>query len=236
MHMHTDLSDFSVVSMPLSVCPVVGSFDELVAAQQALDRSTNIDVNNEDLLAEVAANVRFRKRNMKRKASSRIVELWDLLQCPPSSKLSFKLQSEVCVCVCLVYGSHHIAYGYLVSLQDIHSQWIPHFSPLMDIVRHHISFAILPSFSNSYLVSFWSAATDTPNHDLAATRHTKHKASSAPAPAPVALTAISQLEVLADGVHALNTMVLVLRLWREVCALMWGHAVTATVTVHWSIY
>ena len=176
MHMHTDLSDFSVVSMPLSVCPVVGSFDELVAAQQALDRSTNIDVNNEDLLAEVAANVRFRKRNMKRKASSRIVELWDLLQCPPSSKLSFKLQSEVCVCVCLVYGSHHIAYGYLVSLQDIHSQWIPHFSPLMDIVRHHISFAILPSFSNSYLVSFWSAATDTPNHDLA--RHSTHQAQS----------------------------------------------------------
>lgn len=75
----------------------MGTFDEIVAAQQALDRTTDITVNSEELFAEVFENVKFRKRNMKRKASSRIVELWDIFQCPPASKLSFKLQSEVCI-------------------------------------------------------------------------------------------------------------------------------------------
>jgi hypothetical protein len=74
---------------------VVGSYDDIVAAQQALDRSTNLNVDAKGLLEEVYENIKYRKRNMKRKSSSRILELWDVLMCPPSSKLAFKFQSEV---------------------------------------------------------------------------------------------------------------------------------------------
>jgi hypothetical protein len=89
---------------------VVGSFDDLVAAQQDLARTTKVSINDLELLEELSQNVKYRKRNMKRKASSRILELWSLLLCPPSSKLSFKFQSEVSQAILLCCLSVHLTH------------------------------------------------------------------------------------------------------------------------------
>ena len=82
----------------LHICDtVVGVYDELIAAQQELDRTTKVSLDDEIFLRELSDNVKFRKRKMKRKSHSRILELWDCLGCPSSSKLSFKLQAEVSI-------------------------------------------------------------------------------------------------------------------------------------------
>lgn len=74
---------------------VVGSFDEMVAAQQELDRTSKAAVNPGELLKEVWECVRYRRREMKRRSNGRVLELWACLGCPVSSKLSFKLHADV---------------------------------------------------------------------------------------------------------------------------------------------
>jgi len=74
---------------------IVGKYDELLASKEALERENDVEINDKELLEEVYQNIKYRKRKMKRKSSSRILELWDLLACPPCSKLAFKLQSEL---------------------------------------------------------------------------------------------------------------------------------------------
>jgi hypothetical protein len=83
----------------------VGSFDALVAEQQALacfsssssssSSAVDIAIDCAQLLAEVRQQAKYRRRALKRGAGGRVLELWACLGCPASSKLSFKLQADV---------------------------------------------------------------------------------------------------------------------------------------------